>query len=150
MENKKHNILKASIDQHNQVKSHYTAISVKEAFQSYQHKQFNAEGGYAWLSENDGTNKETYEVRLNELTVDYSRTAKEYYACLAAASGANNEDTPGRAGNNKTKVRNDLKPKELKRDFTPMERRTWMRSFRHFSVRSTFAANSRLKSSVWG
>ena len=130
---KKLDILKAAIDQHNQVKSHYTAISVKEAFQSYQHKQFNAEGGYAWLSENDEANKEIYKTRLNELTVEYSRAAKEYYACLAAAGGANNnEDTPGRAGNNKTKVRNDLKPKELKRDFTPMERTTWMRSFRHF------------------
>ena len=36
---KKLDILKAAIDQHTQVKSHYTAISVKEAFQSYQHKQ---------------------------------------------------------------------------------------------------------------
>ena len=69
---KKHDILKVAIDQHNQVKSHYTAISVKEAFQSYQHKQFNAEGGYAWLSENDEAGKEIYETRLNELTVESS------------------------------------------------------------------------------
>ena len=69
---KKLDILKAAIDQHNQVKSHYTAKSVKEAFQSYQHKQFNAEGGYAWLSENDEAHKEIYETRLNELTVEYS------------------------------------------------------------------------------
>ena len=130
---KKHDVLKALIAQHNQVKSHYTAISVQEVFHAYQHKKFNAKGGYAWLSENDDINKDQYEVQLNEIMVKYSRVATEYYACLPAAGGAtNNEDSPGRGGANKTKVRNDLKPKELKRDFTPKERTTWMRTFRHF------------------
>ena len=85
------------------------------------------------MAENDEPNTATYELRLNELTEEYSRVATECYACLATAGGAtNNDDTPGHGGANKTKVRNDLKPKELKRDFTPMERTTWMRSFRHF------------------
>ena len=78
-------------------------------------------------------NTAVYELRLNELTEEFSRVATEYYACLSTAGGAtNNDDTPGQGGANKTKVRNDLKPKELNRDFTPMERTTWMRSFRHF------------------
>ena len=126
---KKHDVLRTLITQHTQIKSHYKSISVQGAFLAYQHKQFKAKGRYAWLSENDEPNKDTYELRLNELTEEYSRAATEYYACLAAAGGAtNNEDTPGQGGANKTKV----KPKELKRDFTPMERTTWMRLFRHF------------------
>ena len=130
---KKYDILKALIAQHLEIKSHYTAISVQEAFRTFQHKQFNVEAGYAWLTEHDEPNAATYGTKLKDITQEYSVIATEYYACLAVAGGAtNNDDTPGQGGSNKAKIRNDLKPKELKRDFTPMERTTWLRSFRHF------------------
>ena len=112
---KKYDILKTLIAQHLEIKSHYTAISVQEAFRAYQHKQFNVEAGYAWLTENDEPNTVTYDKKLKDITQEYSVVATEYYTCLAAAGGAtNNDDTPGQGGNNKSKVRNDLKPKELK------------------------------------
>ena len=130
---KKYDILKSLINQHMEIKSHYTAISVQEAFKAYQHKQFNMEAGYAWLTENDDPNTATYDTKMKDISQEYAAVAREYYACLATAGGAtNNDDAPGQGGNNKSKIRNDLKPKELKRDFTPMERTTWMRSFRHF------------------
>ena len=67
------------------------------------------------MTEHDEANTATYDLRLKELTEEYSRVATEYYACLATAGGAtNNDDAPGQGGANKTKVHNDLKPKELK------------------------------------
>ena len=60
---KKYDILKSLINQHMEIKSHYTAISVQEAFKAYQHKQFNMEAGYAWLTENDDPNTATYDTK---------------------------------------------------------------------------------------
>ena len=65
-------ILKTLIAQHLEIKSHYMAISVQEAFRAFQHKQFNVEAGYAWLTENDEPNTVTYGTKLKDITQEYS------------------------------------------------------------------------------